>query len=62
MKTVNLINFERGSSSGQERYISQATKVLTTLSANPENGAGKKASPSTMNTAIKAGTTNFGKA
>jgi hypothetical protein len=60
-KTVNLINFERGSSSGQDKYISQATKVVTTLSANPENG-GCKNSPSTMNTAIKAGTMNLGKA
>ena len=57
--TVNLINFERWSSSGQDRYINQATKVVTTVSANPENG-GCKNSPNNINAAISAGTTNFG--
>jgi hypothetical protein len=58
-KTVNLINLERGSSSGQDRYINQATKLVTTVSANPENG-GCKNRPRTMNIAIKAGTINLG--
>jgi hypothetical protein len=59
-KTVNRITLERGSSSGQDKYINQPTKVLTIASAIPESG-GCRNSPSTIKIAISAGTTKRGK-
>ena len=58
---MKRINLERGSSSGQDRYINQATNKQTTDSENPEIG-GRRKSPSKRKIAIKAGTINFGKA
>ena len=60
IKTIERISFELGSSSGQDKYISQPINKQTTDSAIPPSSAGEK-SPSIMRTAITTGTKNLGK-
>jgi len=58
ISTIERINLERGSSSGQDKYISQPINKQTTERDMPANGGGKK-SPSIMRAAIKTGTKNL---